>query len=222
MQRKFLWSVSLAVLVTVILIFPLTHVYAIQNVKWKIFKEKGGLFTIKYPANWIPQKISLNQEINPPLSINFVYSGPRLSGAIVGVSADESILTNTTDLIDSMFAYGQSFLNFRVLQPMECGKYMINGIKACSIVLSYKNTILPGRPTMNELDIATIDENGVQYVIYYMTTKDLFESFLPLVEEMVGSFNVTGNLLNPGGQLTQGSQDSEQPLFSEPSEIKGF
>jgi hypothetical protein len=77
--------------------------------------------------------------------------------------------------------------------------------------------ILPGRPIVNELDIATIDENGVQYVIYYMTTKELFESFLPVVEEMVGSFNLTGNLLNPGGQLTQGSQDSEQPLFSKPS-----
>lgn len=212
----------MAVLVMAVLISPLLSVYAVQDVKWKTFKEKSGLFTIKYPANWIPQKTSTNQEMNPPLSMNFVYTGPHLSGAIVGVSADESILTNTTDLIDSISAYGQSFLNYRVLQPMECEKYMINGIKACSIVISYKNMILPGRPTVNELDIATIDENGVQYLMYYMTTKDLFESFLPVVQEMVGSFNVTGNIIDSSGSLRGGAQPSGQPLFSEPSDVKGL
>ena len=54
MQRKILWSTSLTVIAVVILILPFTPVYTVEQVKWKTFKEKNGLFTINYLSNWSP------------------------------------------------------------------------------------------------------------------------------------------------------------------------
>ncbi|HZA68336.1 MAG TPA: hypothetical protein VE548_01450 [Nitrososphaeraceae archaeon] len=33
----------------------------------------------------------------------------------------------------------------------------------------------------------------MEYIIEYFVTKDLYEHFLPVAEEMIRSFNVTGN-----------------------------
>ena len=50
--------ISIVIIVAMcLIIIPGTQVYAGEQVKWKTFNEKNGLFTIKYPSNWIPQKM---------------------------------------------------------------------------------------------------------------------------------------------------------------------
>jgi hypothetical protein len=216
--------VSFAVIAAMFIIYPVTQIYAGEQVKWKTFNEKNGLFTIKYPSNWIPQKMGEfgGVEVTSPIAMNFIYSGSGPSGgAIITITADESIFTNVTDLIDSIYAYGQSLSKYKVLEPMECGKYMINGINACSTVLSYKNVELPGKPIVNELDVVTIDEDGVQYVIGYIATKDSFDDLLPVAQEMIKSFNVTGSVLSSEGESTSATGDSpELPPLTESPTVK--
>src|SRR5436309_14682416 len=55
MKRKILWP-SLLTIIFVIIIFPPTPVYTVDNVKWKTFKDNNNIFTIKYPSNWSPIK----------------------------------------------------------------------------------------------------------------------------------------------------------------------
>jgi len=208
-------------MMTVILILPVIQIYAGEQVKWKTFKDKNDLFTIKYPSNWIPQKIDEYEgvEITSPINMNFIYSGGGSKYASIGISADESIFTNTTDLIDSVYAVAESFSKYELVEPMECAKYMVKETQACSTILSYRNTELPGKPMVNELDIVTIDEDGVQYVIYYGATKNLFDDFLPVVEEMVKSFTVTGSILSSDDESTLGTDDSPElpPLTQSPT-----
>lgn len=127
MHRKIRLLIPFSIIVIIILSFPTSQIYASENVKWKTFNDKNGLFAIKYPSNWIPQKIDQYEgvEINSPVNVNFIYTGSGFSGAIIGISADESIFTNSTDLIDSIYAYAQSFPKYKVLEPMECGKYIV-------------------------------------------------------------------------------------------------
>jgi hypothetical protein len=214
--------VSIVIIVAMcLIIIPGTQVYAGEQVKWKTFNEKNGLFTIKYPSNWIPQKMGEYEGvvITSPIAMNFIYSGSGSSGAIITITADESIYTNVTDSIDSIYAYGQSLSKYKLLEPMECGKYMINGINACSTVLSYKNVGLPGKPIVNELDVVTIDEDGVQYVIGYIATKDSFDDLLPVAQEMIKSFNVTGSVLPSEDESasTTGNSPELPPLTESPT-----
>ena len=222
MNMQILKLIAPVILVTTLLGLPMTAIYAGEEVKWKTFKEKDGLYTIKYPSNWIPQKIDEIEgyEITSPINMYFVYSGSGSSGAIISITADESIFTNTTDLLDSIYAYAQSLPRYKLLQPMECGKYVLKEMQACSAIFSYKNTELPGKPIVNELDIVTIDEEGVQYIMGYIATKGLFDDFLPVNEEMVKSFSITGEILSSGEKF-EGANDSpdlppikESPTFN--------
>jgi len=212
---------SPVILVVALLVLPISGVYAEDEVKWKTFKEKNGLYTIKYPSNWIPQKIDEYEgiEITSPINMYFVYSGSGSSGAIISIAADESIFTNATDSVDSIYAYAQSLPRYKLLQSMECGKYVLKDTPACSTIISYKNTELPGKPVVSELDIVTIDEEGVEYVISYIATKGLFDDFIPVAEEMVKSFSVTGDILSTGEESVEGANESPDlpPLTESPA-----
>jgi hypothetical protein len=207
--------------IILILIFPMTQTIAAENVKWKTFNEKNGLYTIKYPSNWVPTKIDEYEgtEVTSPINMNFLYSGGGSKFASIGISGDESIFTNVTDLVDSVYAVAQSFPSYKLVQPMECETYTINKVNACSTVISYKNTDLPGKPIVNELDIVAIDEDGVQYVIYYGAAKKIFDEFLPVVGEMVKSFSVTGDILSSGEEPIDGTDVSPDlpPLTGSPT-----
>jgi len=209
-----------AILMTILLILPMTQIYAGEQVKWKTFKEKNDLYTIKYPSNWVPTKVEEYEgtELTSPINMNFIYSGGGSKFASIGISGDESIFTNATDIVDSVYAVAQSFPGYKLVQPMECGTYTINKVNACSTIISYKNTDLPGKPMVNELDIVAIDENGIQYVIYYGATKKIFDEFLPVVGEMVTSFSVTGDILSNGEESAEGANDSpDLPPLTESS-----
>ena len=163
-----------------------TDVYAGERVGWKIFKERDGLFTIKYPSNWSPQKIDLDEksyiEGIPSIHIKFIYVGSASSHAVITIFAQESILSNATDLMNSFFA-SLSDSKYKLLQPVECGRYEINQINACSIIVQYKKEEVKGDPVANELDIGTVDEDGIKYIFAFSATKDLFDDLLPVVEE---------------------------------------
>jgi len=206
-----------AILMATLFILPLTGLYGEDEVKWKTFKEKNGLYTIKYPSNWIPQKVDEFEgvEITSPINMYFVYSDSRSSGAIISIAADESIFTNATDSVDSIYAYAQSLPRYKLVQPMECGKYVLKEVQACSTVISYKNTELPGNPIVTELDIVTIDEDGVEYVMAYIANKGLFDDFLPVVEEMVKSFSVTGDILSTGEESLGVNDSPDLPPLTE-------
>lgn len=177
--------------------------------KWKTFKDKNGLFTIKYPSNWSPYKDSENSEYSPPIDMRFFHTGGAGEFASVGITAEEAIFTNVTDSIDSIYASIQSLSRYKLVEPMDCTKYIIKETTACSTTFSYRNTDVSGKPTINELDIVTIDEDGVEYVIYYSATKNMFDDFLPVAEEMVKSFTVTGNVLSLGDESNlEGTEDS--------------
>jgi hypothetical protein len=121
MKRKILWSALLTIIVIVIIIFPLTPAYTVENVKWKMFKDKNGIFTIKYPSNWSP--IKPTTESPAPIDIYFFHA-ERGSFVTLTLFADESILSNNIDLMDSYLAYDQSEQKYRLIQPTECEKYM--------------------------------------------------------------------------------------------------
>ena len=103
---------------------------------------------------------------------------------------------------------------------MECTKYVIKGSEGCSIITTYKQTDLRGNPTVKEMDIVIIDEYGVQYTLIYGASKNLFDDFLPVAEEMIRSFN-SGNILSTDDESALATDESpELPPLNESPTIK--
>lgn len=192
------------ILVAVSLNLHFLPIDATTDVKWKTFKEKDGLFTMKYPSNWFPSN-AVDEEYPSLLDMTFTYTGGgRSDVATLSIIADESVFTNVTDLMDS---FGQSVgSEFDIVQPAECSKYTLKGEQACSIISTYKQTELPGNPRVQEMDILSIDEFGVQYILIYGATKNLFDDFLPVAEEMIKSFN-SDNILSPDNESNLADDD---------------
>jgi hypothetical protein len=217
MEFRVVGSLSFLLIMILLLVVGGTQIYAGEGVKWKTFKEKDGLFTMKYPSNWFPSK-STDDEYSYLLDMYFTYSGGgRSDVAGVSILAYESVYTNISDSMDT---FSESLgSKFKEIQPMECTKYVIKGLEACSIITSYKAKDLPGDPTIMEMDVAIIDEHGVQYMFIYGTTKNLFDDFLPVAEEMIKSFE-SGNILFPEDESDIADDFPELPPLSETPTIK--
>lgn len=199
--------VAFSILVVLILVIVGLNLNAIPigastEVQWKTFKERNGLFTIKYPSNWTPNKV---QDSPAPINFFFSYSGPDASFAELGLYVEESIFSNATEVVDSNYVYLQNEPNYKVLDEIECGKYRINNISACHVQITFKDTDATDKPTIKNLIIGAIDEDGKEYILDYYVTKDLYDIFLPVAEEMINSLNFTGVI--PPSRNEQPSSD---------------
>lgn len=212
-HRNVLEFVPMVIILGAILVFPLTQTYASENVKWKTFNEKNGIFTIKYPSNWVPSKS--DSESTAPINMYFYRSVGSSSFATLSLYADESLFSNVTDLIDSYTANNQNQPKYQLIQPTECNKYVVKGINACSTIEQFKLIEIPTKPTINELAIGIIDEDGVEYGLFYRASKGTFEKFLPVVEDMIKSFNITSSVLDYKNGLMGESEDSQLPPLTE-------
>jgi hypothetical protein len=78
--------------------------------------------------------------------------------------------------------------NFELIQDVECKKYTIDGHKACSII----NTQTPDYISETKAALMTVDSliNGTTYRFMYASTPDNFDSSLPAIDKMIGSFRI--------------------------------
>ena len=205
------------IVIAIGLLFSLTQINAAEMVGWKIFKERDGLFTIKYPSNWSPYKAY--PDSSAPINIYFAYEGRAHSFAELVLYGEESIYSNATDLIDSRPTSVQNKDDYNLLQETQCGKYKIKNISACDTIVTYKDTDLEGNPTIKDLIIGTIDEDGIGYTVEYYATKDLYDIFLPVAKEMINSLNFTGTVPSPDGESPSTTDESPElpPLTESPS-----
>jgi hypothetical protein len=201
-----------------ILSASLPQIYAADSVKWKTFKEKSGVFTIQYPSNWSPLKVDKegDEEYSTTL-INsaFVHQGKGTSFAFINLIAeDESIFTNITDKIDSTSALKQNNQKYKIIQPVECGKYTINGLSACSQIEQFKleTDDNPVKPLVNQLTVAALDDDGTEYLILYTASQKQFDDILPVAEEMIKSFDTTGSVSEDETSAELGEAPELPPL----------
>ena len=222
MELKILLSLSFLSFMTLMLILSVSgpQIYAGDSVKWKTFNEKNGVFTIQYPSNWSPLKVDKegDEEYSTSL-INsaFVHQGKGTSFAFINLFAEtESIFTNITDKIDSSSALKQNYQKYKIIQPVECGKYTINGIGACSQIEEFKLELEdnPAKPLINQLTVAALDDDGTEYLILYTASQKQFDDILPVAEEMIRSFDTTGTVSEDGEASTESGETPELPPLS--------
>ena len=190
------------------MVLPMTQIYGAEKVGWKTFKDKNGLFNIKYPSNWSPSKYT--EDSSAPLNVLFLYSGRGASFAELSLYGEESIYSNATEVVDSNYLYLQNEPNFKVLQETQCGKYRINNMSACHVLITFKDVDNLGKPIVKNLVIGAIDSDGIEYSLDYYVTSNLYDVFLPVAQEMINSLNFTGTIP---------SSNNEQPSSSELPEL---
>jgi hypothetical protein len=157
------------------------------EVSWKTFRDRNGLFTVQYPSNWLP---SYPSEPLGPIDIQ-LYFGDGRGDAFLNIYKMEGIspFLTSNESIDSSLSYDQSTLNnFRLLEPIKCVQYSINGVPACSYTASF--TADDGTD-QTYLFLRAVTPDGTEYGAIYMSSANLFNHFKTTVDHMIESFSVT-------------------------------
>jgi hypothetical protein len=157
-----------------------------EVVSWKTFSN--SLLTIQYPSNW---ELGPRHRDSGPIDIEFVFNVNGQGHAIFHLFKYQDMdPMSSNSLADiGLDASKKSLTNFMPEQGIECTKYTINGIPACSYTGSFDS-----EKGMNNkiLDIVAGDPiTGNKYDVEFMVSPNLYDHFLPVVDQMVKSFKVT-------------------------------
>lgn len=222
MELRTLGSLSFLSFMTLILILSGPQIYGSDNVKWKTFKEKNGVFTIQYPSNWSPLKLDEDgdeeqEEYNSLINVGFAHQGKGTSFAVINLYAEaESLFTNVTDKIDSTSALKQNYEKYKVIQPVECAKYTINGLGACSQIDEFRLELESNsaKPLVNQMTIGALDDDGTEYVFLYTASQKQFDDYLPVAVDMIKSFDATGAAVMDDETSAESGESPELPPLS--------
>lgn len=164
------------------------------TVTWKTFQDRNGLFSVQYPSNWTASSILESMRVGP-IDILFLSPGANPdTGAEVNFVqyADPSLFITAQVALEaaiSTLQNNQTLTEFEIVRPIECSMYTISGVQACSVIYEIRSP---------DLDVATmvvdaLATDGTEYQVFYKSDFDSFEHFLPIVESMIRSFQLTSS-----------------------------
>lgn len=162
-------------------------------VTWKTFTSRDNLATAQYPSNWTPAGIPQSG----PIDMYFTApSSDEDSWAEVELIQYEQKSPFSTPK-ESLEAAINSLQNdpkvtkFEIERPVECSKYTLNGLPACSYI--YEVSTQEEGSEAAIMDVNALAHDGTEYDALYRSSFDSFEHFLPVAEYMIKSFQVTGD-----------------------------
>ncbi|HJT49796.1 MAG TPA: PsbP-related protein [Nitrososphaeraceae archaeon] len=153
------------------------------------YKDKQGRFTISYPSSgW---------EVTPAKNRfeDFVVSFRNLdtlSSLVIQLNKIDYPGNDVESLMSAMPDMARiGTPNFELIQEVECKKYTIDGHKACSMI----NTQTPDYISEKKIAMMTVGSiiNGTSYMFLYGAKPDNFDTYLPIIDKMIGSFKITAN-----------------------------
>lgn len=148
------------------------------------YNDPQGRFSIDYPSNWTA-KPAANRFDKDLVTLETGRHTPQFAQLTVGItkSSPLGIEQSLNALIPRL---GEIIPKFELNQDLECQKYMLDGIKACSFIyarnLDYVSNIKIAAMQVS----ADIGEN--LYTLTYITLPDNFDRTLPTIEKMIASF----------------------------------
>jgi hypothetical protein len=178
--------IYIVTLLTTLIVLTTLANESFAQVTWKTFNEKNGLYTIQVPSNWYAVKIA-PEDKTAAIDDQFSYTGKGKSYAFFNIMFDTSLYSDAKDASDDNIAANQNLDKFKLLQPTECEKYTVNNVQACSSVITFK---LEDDEQRTDLQVVTVDSDGVLSNFIFGATNDIFDRFLPVGEYMMNSIKI--------------------------------
>jgi hypothetical protein len=187
-----------------------------EAVTWETLRDPNGLFTIEYPSNWIPMRAL---EPLGPIDMEFWFYGDNpesyASFFLVKYENESQYLNSRGALQAEVASNKDTYVDYVVKQDIECNKYLIDNVPACSMIDSSQTE--DGNLSVSRLTIDAVDEtSSEEFEIYYTATPDLFEHFLPIADYMTKSVKLISQDIAEQDLQTEG----DSPLENETSTLE--
>lgn len=165
----------------------------INVTRWSNFTDADHRFLVQYPSHWL-----------------ITQSGNRFTEELplVAVDTNGSTLKIQSQLSVNVFKKNQNFGNNqlakftenqlvnqiagnKLVEPVSCAKYQINGSKACSLV--YAGDDKKGK-RYGILAIVVVDKSGWNHVISYRADPTNFDNELTTIKHIISSYKLLNNV----------------------------
>ena len=197
-----------------------------SQVTWKNFKDRNNLFSVQYPSNWTPTAPAAADARGP---IDSIFYAPVSADELAQVEffqyAQPSVFTTPKESLESEISTNQNdptTTKFEIERPIECQKYTLNGLQACSYIYETHSTPESGIPNQAILAVDALADDGTEYETYYYGSYDLFEHFLPVAENMIKTFQTTGSNTSTSDFSLSGSSNTTGQLSTNSSSEDDF
>jgi hypothetical protein len=169
-----------------------TEPSAPQVDEWLLYENPTYDVQMPYPSSWT--QASTDATPDRFIQVSDFFSPTEADGsssASFRISIDDSPQSsNIEDYLEesiSIFVASASYQDFNVVESTT--NATLAGIPAYTIVATYTDPTLGPRMT---LEIGTIFEDEVYYLSYFADPQD-YERYLPIIQEMIDSFEIEGS-----------------------------
>ena len=159
--------------------------------EWLLYENATYDVQMQYPSSWT--QASTDPTPDRFIQVSDFFSPTEADGSSVSfrISIDDSPQSsNIEDYLEesiSIFVASASYQDFSVVESTT--NATLAGMPAYTIVATYTDPTLGPRMT---LEIGTIFEDEVYYLSYYADPQD-YERYLPIIQEMIDSFEIEGS-----------------------------
>jgi hypothetical protein len=165
-----------------------------QVEEWLLYENATYNVQMQYPSSWTQAHTDAISDRFIQVSDFFSPTEADGSSASFRISIDDSPQSsNIEDYLEesiSIFGASASYQDFNVVESAT--NATLAGMPAYTIVATYTDPTLGPRMT---LETGTIFEDEVYYLSYFADSQD-YERYLPIIQEMIDSFEIEGSDTN--------------------------
>ena len=158
--------------------------------KWSNFTDSENRFSIEYPSHWSITQSGNRFTKELPLVAVDAQGTPSKIQSQLSVNVFKSNQNfDSNDL--AKYAYNQLVKDSKgskLVEPINCEKYSIGSIKACSFV--YAGDDKEGK-RYGILEIAFVDDNDFNHLISYRADPTNFDKETSTMDHIVASYTIT-------------------------------
>lgn len=162
-----------------------------QVEEWLLYENATYDVQMQYPSSWT--QVSTDAAPDRFIQVSDFFSPTEADGSSASfkISIDDSPQSsNVEDYLEesiSIFVASASYQDFSVVESIT--NATLAGMPAYTIEATYTDPALGPRMT---LEIGTIFEDEVYYLSYFADPQD-YERYLPIIQEMINSFEIEGS-----------------------------
>jgi PsbP-like protein len=155
-----------------------------ESTNYTNYKDPQERFSIEYPSGWHVKSATNRFEtiLADFFSVNNVEG--NATDVNIGIIRNDPAIKSfgLEQALNTIINNG----NNRIVEPVECSKYTLDGNQACSVIYLKSSTFSTelGNPLLQI--ISGIGDHI--YIFTYGTSKDNFDKSLPIAEHMIKSF----------------------------------
>jgi hypothetical protein len=178
-----------------------------QVEEWLLYENATYNVQMQYPSSWTQAHTDAIPDRFIQVSDFFSPTEADGSSASFRISIDDSPQSsNIEDYLEesiSIFGASASYQDFNVVESAT--NATLAGMPAYTIVATYTDPTLGPRMT---LETGTIFEDEVYYLSYFADSQD-YERYLPIIQEMIDSFEIEGSGTNDDDDDDDDNDDND-------------